>query len=160
MGQEKRVDGQREIIELGAPHAEAAAALWREAGLVRPWNDPEGDFLRAASGPTSAVLGVLGQDGSVLGTAMVGNDGHRGWVYYVAVDAGLRGSGLGAALMGAAEEWLRGSGAVKVQLMVRSTNAAVMGFYARLGYSDQHTAVLGKFLDPRLQAMHDAASAG
>ncbi|RKW70561.1 GNAT family acetyltransferase [Galactobacter caseinivorans] len=152
------------VVELGAEHAEAAAALWAEAGLVRPWNDPQGDFLRAVSGRTSAVLGVIGMldDAgagtaepvpALRGTAMVGADGHRGWVYYVAVRPQDRGQGLGALLMAAAEDWLRQAGAPKVQLMVRTTNAAVVGFYERLGYADQHTSVLGKFLDPELEAL-------
>jgi ribosomal protein S18 acetylase RimI-like enzyme len=55
--------------------------------------------------------------------------------------------------MQAAEAWLRANNAPKVQLMVRTTNAAVVAFYERLGYSDQSTAVLGKFLDPELEEL-------
>lgn len=156
------------VVELGAEHAEAAAELWRATGLVRPWNDPLGDFLRATSGPTSAVLGVLDDaaagsavespaSGTALrATAMVGADGHRGWVYYMAVRPQDQGRGLGALLMAAAEDWLRQAGAPKVQLMVRTSNAAVAGFYERLGYADQETSVLGKFLDPELEALRRA----
>jgi ribosomal protein S18 acetylase RimI-like enzyme len=144
------------IIELSEPHASAAAGLWEETGLVRPWNDPVEDFLRAVNGETSAVLGVVetageADGGAVLGTVMVGVDGHRGWVYYVAVAPDLQSGGLGTELMRAAEDWGRAHGAPKLQLMVRSTNASVMAFYERLGYSNQHTAVLGKFLDPELE---------
>lgn len=84
---------------------------------------------------------------------MVGVDGHRGWVYYLAVDPDRQGTGLGRQLMAAAEEWLRGAGAPKVQLMVRGTNRVVLGFYERLGYSDQSTVTLGKFLDPELEEL-------
>jgi hypothetical protein len=62
-----------------------AAALWEATGLTTPWNDPLADFERALRGPTSAVLGMR-EDGRLVGTAMVGHDGHRGWVYYLAVD--------------------------------------------------------------------------
>ena len=92
------------------------------------------------------MLGAVADD-RLVGTVMVGHDGHRGWVYYLAVAAAERGSGLGRALMQAAEVWLVARGAVKVQLMVRETNASVTGFYDRLGYTDADVRVLAKRLD-------------
>lgn len=86
------------------------------------------------------------EDDSLAGTAMVGHDGHRGWVYYLAVSPARRGDGVGRALMTAAEEWLRSHGIPKVQLMVRSTNAGVVAFYDRLGYENADVVVLGKWL--------------
>lgn len=140
------------IAPLSPDHAASAAALWEACGLVRPWNDPVGDFLRAVSGPSSAVLGLV-HDDAVLASAMVGTDGHRGWVHYVAVHPDRRREGLGVAIMRAAEEWLRDAAAPKVQLMVRSTNRAVLGFYTALGYTDQDTLTLGRFLDPDLERL-------
>lgn len=81
-----------------------------------------------------------------MATAMVGHDGHRGWVYYVAVRPAAQGGGVGKALMQECEEWLRSRGVPKLQLMVRRTNPAALGFYERLGYSDADTVVLGRFL--------------
>lgn len=78
---------------------------------------------------------------------MVGFDGHRGWVYYLAVDPGVRRRGLGRDMMEAAERWLRDRGAPKMQLMVRETNAAALGFYERLGLERQAVITLGKRLD-------------
>jgi ribosomal protein S18 acetylase RimI-like enzyme len=78
---------------------------------------------------------------------MVGHDGHRGWIYYLAVAPSEQGTGLGRMLMDAAEAWLVDHGAVKVQLMVRQTNVAVTGFYDRLGYADADVRVLAKRLD-------------
>jgi ribosomal protein S18 acetylase RimI-like enzyme len=72
--------------------------------------------------------------------------GHRGWVYYLAVEPGLRGNGLGRQLMHASERWLSERGVPKVNLMVRSTNRAVLAFYEALGYEDGQVVVLGKFL--------------
>jgi ribosomal protein S18 acetylase RimI-like enzyme len=82
----------------------------------------------------------------VLATAMVGVDGHRGWMYYLAVDPRVQGTGLGREMVVAAEAWLAAAGARAVRLMVRSTNDAVLGFYARLGYVDQECTVLGRRL--------------
>ena len=77
---------------------------------------------------------------------MVGKDGHRGWIYYLAMDESQRGTGLGRQLMTVAEDWLRQRGAVKVQLMVRSANEAVLGFYDHLGYEDADVQVRSKWL--------------
>lgn len=125
----------------------AVVALWEAAGLTRPWNDPSADLRSALETPTSTVLAARGPDGTLAGTVMVGYDGHRGWVYYLAVDEAHRGAGLGRALMVAAEAWLVAEGAPKVQLMVRTTNTAVLGFYAALGYTDQSCVVLGRRTD-------------
>jgi len=123
----------------------AVIALWEEAGLTRPWNPPAADLQRALDTPTSTVLGAVADD-RLVGTVMVGHDGHRGWVYYLAVAAAVRGTGVGRTLMRAAEGWLVERGAVKVQLMVRHTNTAVTGFYDRLGYADADVRVLAKRL--------------
>jgi len=121
-------------------------ALWEEAGLTRPWNPPAADLQRALETETSTVLAAMAQ-GRLVGTVMVGHDGHRGWVYYLAVAGSERGTGLGRLLMQAAEAWLVDHRAVKVQLMVRQTNTAVTGFYDRLGYTDADVRVLAKRLD-------------
>ncbi|MGZ6826380.1 MAG: GNAT family acetyltransferase, partial [Mycobacteriales bacterium] len=126
---------------------DAAVALWHACALTRPWNDPRTDLLRAVRGPASEVLAVV-DGGALVGTVMVGHDGHRGWLYYLAVDPGARRRGLGSHLVRAAEEWLRERGVPKVQLMVRRGNEGVVGFYEALGYADGDVVVLGRFLDP------------
>lgn len=136
---------------LEASDVDAAVALWHSCGLTRPWNPPEEDFARALATPTSAVLGVR-RSGALVGTVMLGMDGHRGWVYYLAVDAASRGMGYGTLLMRAAEHRLAELGASKVQLMVRHGNP-VAGFYAALGYEDQGATVLGRFLDGRARTL-------
>lgn len=126
--------------------AEAVVALWQCCGLTRPWNDPHADFARAVAGANSAVL--LARDAGVaIGSVMVGHDGHRGWLYYLAVAPDRRGQGVGRALFAAAEDWLRNAGAPKVQLMVRSDNADALAFYDAIGLARQDVVVLGRFLN-------------
>jgi len=136
-----------EIIDLPLERADDAVALWQESGLTRPWNDPLADLRRALAGPTSTVLAALDEAGVVVGTAMVGHDGHRGWVYYLAVRSEKRRSGLGRAMMDASEQWLARQKVAKVNLMVRTTNTDVVAFYASLGYENGDVLVLGKFLN-------------
>jgi ribosomal protein S18 acetylase RimI-like enzyme len=125
---------------------DAAVALWDECGLTRPWNDPRVDLARALAGPSSTVLAEVSSGGDLLGTAMVGHDGHRGWVYYLAVAPVARSTGLGRALMAACEEWLAARGVPKLMLMVRSSNRDVLGFYAGLGYATEEVTVMSRWL--------------
>jgi ribosomal protein S18 acetylase RimI-like enzyme len=137
------------VIEIGSlePRRSAdAVALWQAAGLTRPWNDPRADLERALAGPSSTVLAGL-QDGRLIATAMVGHDGHRGWVYYLAVAADARGAGHGRAMMAACETWLRGRAIPKLELMIRHDNHAVAAFYAALGYGTEDVIVMSRRLD-------------
>lgn len=137
-----------DVTELPAHLHADAVALWTACGLTRPWNDPAEDLRRALSGPSSTVLAVT-RDGQLLGTAMVGHDGHRGWVYYLAVHEPERGSGLGRRLMAVCEDWVRARGVPKLQLMVRTGNEPVRAFYASLGYMQDEVVVLSRRLDGR-----------
>ena len=133
------------VGELTDADVEDVVALWQQVGLTRPWNDPVTDFRRALLGPTSRVLGVR-VDGQLVGTVMVGHDGHRGWVYYLAVRQEHQRRGVGATLMNAAEGWLRRSGAVKSQLMVRRENEGALRFYDCVGYKVSDVTVLARWL--------------
>ena len=134
-----------ECRHLTVADREGAVALWQATELTRPWNDPTDDFDRAIAGPTSTVVG--GFDGErMVATVMAGHDGHRGWVYYLAVDLTVQGRGFGAQLMRFAEDWLRQQGVVKINLMVRHSNSKAREFYERLGYEDGGVTVLGRWL--------------
>ena len=123
-------------------------ALWQRCGLTRPWNDPAADIALARNGQNSTVL--VGRDGNtIVATAMVGHDGHRGWVYYVATDPEHRGKGHGRAIMNATEDWLRQAGIEKLQLMVRPDNTKVQAFYQSIGYGEQQRIIYAKWLDGR-----------
>ena len=122
-------------------------ALWHAAGLVRPWNDPHRDIARKLTVQPDLFL-VVEVDGAVAATAMVGFDGHRGWVYYLAVAEAHRGQGHARALMAEGERLLVERGCPKIMLMVRSDNAPVMALYEGLGYAGESTVVMGKRLIP------------
>lgn len=133
------------MIEAGLADSDEVIALWRACDLTRPWNDPATDFARAVGGATSAVL--LRREGAALAASvMVGHDGHRGWVYYLAVAPDQRRAGLGRAMMAAAETWLRTRDVPKIQLMVRDTNMKAQAFYEALGLERQPVTTWGRFL--------------
>lgn len=126
---------------------QAVIALWQRAGLTRPWNDPANDLAFARGKPHSDILvGLVG--GVIVASAMVGHDGHRGVMYYVAVDPDRQGHGLGRQIVDAAEAWLLARGVWKINLMVRQGNEQVRGFYDGLGYAPGTSVPLEKWIDP------------
>jgi ribosomal protein S18 acetylase RimI-like enzyme len=123
-------------------------ALWQACGLTRPWNDPAADIALARKGSNATVL-VGRDDAAIVATVLVGHDGHRGWVYYLAVDPDRRAKGYGRVMMSAAESWLRERGLEKLQLMVRADNSQVKNFYQALGYAEQERVIYARWLDGR-----------
>jgi ribosomal protein S18 acetylase RimI-like enzyme len=123
----------------------AVVALWRAAGLTRPWNDPHADIRRKqAVQPELFLVGEV--DREIVTTAMAGYDGHRGSVYYLAVSPAHQRCGYGRAVMAEIERRLEALGCPKLNLMVRHDNRAALGFYERLGYDEATAVTLGKRL--------------
>src|SRR4051812_10696469 len=128
---------------------DAVIQLWDECGLLRPWNDPRKDIARKLT--TQPELFQVGEvDGELMASVMIGFDGHRGWVYYLAVSPKHRGAGHGRALMIRAEQLLTAIGCPKLNLQVRAGNESVLGFYAALGYGVDQLTSLSKRLIPDL----------
>ena len=136
------------IADIADADVASVIALWQACGLTRPWNDPAADIALARRGPNSTVL-IGRHDGAIVATAMVGHDGHRGWVYYVATDPDRRAKGYGRAIMNAAENWLRAAGIPKLQLLVRPENVGVAAFYQSIGFGEQQILFFSKLLDGR-----------
>ncbi|MCU1527675.1 MAG: acetyltransferase [Frondihabitans sp.] len=129
---------------------DAVVALWEACGLTRPWNDPRKDIARKLRVQPELFLVGVGDGAagaaSPIATAMAGYDGHRGWVYYVAVDPSRRGEKLGAQIMAEAERRLTELGCPKINVQVRAGNDAVIGFYERLDYAPDGALGFGKRL--------------
>ena len=98
----------------------AVIALWQRAGLTRAWNDPSADIDMAEAQDCAALLvAETNPKKTIAGTVMVGQDGHRGWLYYLASDPDQQRRGIARQLVAAAEDWLKARGLRKVQLMIR-----------------------------------------
>jgi ribosomal protein S18 acetylase RimI-like enzyme len=124
-------------------------ALWQACGLTRPWNDPRKDIARKLAVQRELFL-VGEREGRVIATVMAGYDGHRAWIYYLAVAPGHQGAGLGTQLVRRVEQEMLARGCPKVSLLVRSSNAQVLAFYRKLGYAQDDAVPLGKRLIPDL----------
>jgi ribosomal protein S18 acetylase RimI-like enzyme len=130
------------ITEAGIADEAGIVALWHACELTRPWNNPEEDFRRALATATATVL-VLRVAQETAGSVMAGFDGHRGWIYYLAVAPAHRRRGHAAALLAAATNWLQRRGCPKVELMVRAGNEQASALYRKLGWEKQAVDVYG-----------------
>lgn len=133
------------IREIDDGDLDQVIELWRASGVSRPWNDPLTDIAFARQSSQSTIfVGVTGQ--RIVASVMVGDDGHRGWVYYLATYPDLQRQGLARQMMSAAEAWLKARGVWKLQLLIRADNAGAKGFYERLGYQDTKTVCFQKII--------------
>ena len=125
---------------------QGVVALWHEAFPDNsPWNVPENDIKRKLNVQRELFL-VAEIKEEIIGTAMAGFDGHRGWVYYVAVRKKHRRRGIGKALMQRVEKGLIDIGCSKLNLQVRASNKEVVEFYKNLGYDIEDRVSMGKLL--------------
>ena len=121
-------------------------ALWAKVfGYDAPHNDPLVSIERkVARDPDLFLVAVAGS--RIVGTVMGGYDGHRGWIYSLAVDEDERHSGIGTALIGEMERKLKELGCLKMNLQVMPDNHGVVKFYRRLGFSVEDRVSMGKRL--------------
>jgi ribosomal protein S18 acetylase RimI-like enzyme len=126
--------------------ADAVIEVWRRTGLLYPTNDPRKDIARKLKvRPDLFLVGTVG--GAVVATAMIGYEGHRGWINYLGVLPEHRRRGYALRLLEEAERLLRREGCPKINLQVRPGNAAALSFYERAGYSLSGNLSLGKRLE-------------
>jgi len=119
--------------------------LWQDCGIVVPWNDPQRDIDRKLSTqPKLFLIGLIND--KIVATAMVGYEGHRGWVNYLAVHPDFQRQGFGKQMMIEAERRLFKMECPKLQVQIRDTNAGVIKFYRKLGYLQDEVVNLGKRL--------------
>jgi len=132
------------------PYTDAAyadvVALWDACGLNVRGNDPAQEIAAMRRSPHAQLfLGHLGE--RLVGSVMAGQDGHRGWIYLLAVAPDQQRLGFGRRLVRHAEAWLHAQGMWKVNLLIRAHNAAVRDFYVRIGYGSQQRLVMQRRLD-------------
>ena len=132
------------VITYQQSHFDTVRLLWREAfPNDPPWNAAE--LAVPAKLKVQPDLFLVATDGRlVVGSIMAGYDGHRGWLYAVVVLQSHQRRGIGTALVRAAEARLSAMGCAKINLQVRSSNAAVVSFYRSLGYEVEERVSMGK----------------
>ena len=119
--------------------------LWHRCSLVVPQNDPKKDIkMKLKMQPELFFVGVI--LGRIVSTVMSGYDGHRGWLYYLAVDPDFQQNGIGRRMVEKAEKKLRKLGCQKINLQVRNSNKSVIAFYEHIGFGNDDVLGMGKKL--------------
>jgi ribosomal protein S18 acetylase RimI-like enzyme len=123
---------------------EQVVALWREVFPDDPPHHDPAETIRLKTADQPDLFFVAAKGRTIVGTIMAGYDGHRGWIYRVAVSPRHQRHGIGSALMLHAVDALVKCGAPKINLQVRATNRGVVAFYKRLGFVIEERISMGK----------------
>lgn len=119
--------------------------LWVACDMVVEWNNPKSDIERKmADSPELFFVGAA--ENRIVASCMAGYDGHRGWIYYLAVKPDMQNQGVASNIMKHAENTLKHLGCPKIDLMVRDANEGVISFYRKIGYKEDPVVVLSKRL--------------
>jgi ribosomal protein S18 acetylase RimI-like enzyme len=123
---------------------EQVIALWRDVFPDDPPRHDPAESIRLKIAEQPELFFIAAKGGTIVGTIMAGYDGHRGWIYRVAVSPRHQRQGIGSALMRQAVDALVKRGAPKINLQVRGTNQGVVAFYRRLGFTVEDRISMGK----------------
>ena len=138
-----------EIVRYDVSHQRAVVDLWEKCGLIVPQNDPLEDIQKKL-GFQPELFFVALSDGHLIGSVMVGYEGHRGWLNYLAVLPSFQKRGYGRKLVNNAIVELRKIGCLKLNLQVRKSNTPVIEFYKHLGFEEEERISLGMRLRNRI----------
>ena len=137
-----------EIATYNQNHQKALIELWRKCNLVVPQNDPTEDIQKKLEfQPDLFLIALL--DSKLIGSVIVGYEGHRGWLNYLAVHPDYRNRGYGKKLVERAIAELEKLGCLKLNVQVRESNISAVRFYEHLGFRDDHVVSLGLRLKQR-----------
>ena len=133
------------IRKYEAADRDSLITLWR---IVFPDDPPHNEptIVIDAKLAVDDLIFVAEDNGDIIGACIAGYDGHRGWLYAVAVSHKYRRDGLGAVLVKQAMQALKKIGCVKVNCQIRSTNAEVQAFYKSIGFSVEQRISMGAFI--------------
>ena len=127
-------------------HRDQVILLWKEVfGYEEDHNTPE-LVIDKKQEFGDGLFFVAMDRRSLIGTVMTGYDGHRGWIYAMAVSPYYRKQGIGSKLLSFAEEKLSKLGCMKINLQIMGGNEAVEQFYLLKGYHTERRISMGKRL--------------
>jgi len=119
--------------------------LWHRCNLLVPQNNPKKDIeMKLQVQPELFFVGVISN--RIVSTVMSGYDGHRGWIYYLAVDPDFQKKGIARRMVEEVESKLRKLGCSKINLQVLNSNNSVIAFYKHIGFGDDDVIGMGKRL--------------
>jgi ribosomal protein S18 acetylase RimI-like enzyme len=131
-----------EIVRYDVRHQKAVVGLWEKCGLIIPQNDPIEDIQKKLDFQPGLFFVAL-LDDQLVGSVMVGYEGHRGWLNYLAVLPSFQRRGYGTKLVNKAIVELKKIGCLKLNLQVRKSDSSVIEFYKHLGFEEEERISFG-----------------
>lgn len=125
-------------------HRSQVVALWETVFGYEAAHNAPGLVIDKKMAVEDGLFFVAMADEAVVGTIMAGYDGHRGWIYSLAVSPAWRRQGIGSKLVAHAERALMDKGCVKINLQIMEGNESVSAFYASIGYSVEKRVSMAK----------------
>ena len=132
-------------------HQSEVVILWKTVfGYGTAHNQPELAIAKKLAMNDGLFFVALDEEESVIGTVMMGYDGHRGWIYSLAVSPEKQKMRIGSRLMQHAETILAELGCMKINLQIAEGNEKVEAFYKTLGFSTEKRISMGKVVPQNL----------
>lgn len=132
-------------------HRDQVVSLWKEVFRYEASHNSPDIVIDKKVEFNDGLFFVAVDNDIVIGTVMAGYDGHRGWIYSIAVSPVYRGKGLGSALISCAEERLSEKGCMKINLQIMEGNEPVEAFYLSNGYKTEKRISMGKRLTQNIK---------
>lgn len=123
----------------------ALIQFWRD---IFP-NDPphnEPSKMLSAKLKVDDLVFITKEEDKIVGACMAGYDGHRGWLYAVAVSPSHRRQGIGQRIINSTIDELKSLGCIKLNLQIRADNTEVASFYQSLGFHIEDRMSMGTFI--------------
>lgn len=132
-----------EIRPFEIEDTDGVLAVWTSVGMMREGRNQRDDIQKKLRhSPDSFFIGVC--EGVVAAAVIAGYDGHRGWIYRLAVRPEFQRRGIGSAMVEHAESWLRQQGCPKMKLQIEPQRADIVEFYRKLGFETQELINMSK----------------
>ncbi len=121
-----------EVREWRPADGQGVRRLWDLLDLRSLGDDDDGLAAMARRNPGLLLVATVGDE--IVGSALGGWDGRRGWIYHVAIHPDHQRRGTAKRLVAMLEERLRVLGCPKVNVIVLDENEAGVAFWLALGY--------------------------
>jgi ribosomal protein S18 acetylase RimI-like enzyme len=139
---------QLNIIKFDAKYENSVIELWKHCNLLVKQNNPKVDIKEKMNfQPDLFFLGFLKK--KLVSSIMIGYDGHRGWINYLAVHPNFQRNGIGTIMMDFATKKLLELGCQKINVQVRNSNRFAVNFYQKIGFTDDQVIGMGKRIQKR-----------